>query len=191
MSNTEKVCIFTAAVRGFHYYQRTWKPVESQKLFCYFEHGNPFDRFAIKIVTEGDQIVGHLPRELSRVTKFLIERGAALYLTLTSTNYRRSPLVQGGLEIACQVNVKMPGTIKNHMIMDRYIDLVKHRYTEPKNETIMGSFLTRAVPEPIALDRPKKKRKNTGETVASRDIRVMFSSQKNEPKGKNKVIVLE
>ena len=37
--------------------------------------------------------------ELSRITKFLIDRGLKVEAQLSSTNYRRSPLIQGGLEI--------------------------------------------------------------------------------------------
>ena len=72
-------------------------PVESEKLTCFKEHGNPFDRFAIKTVTSDGRIVGHLPTEISSITKFLLDRGAVMDLSLTSTHYRRSPLVQGGL----------------------------------------------------------------------------------------------
>ena len=35
----------------------------------------------------------------------------------------------------------MPGTIKNQMLMDRYVALVKTHYAEPKNEIILSSFL--------------------------------------------------
>ena len=181
MANTEKVCTFTAAVRGFHYYRRLWRPTDSQKLFCLFEIGNSFDRFAIKTVTEEDQIVGHLPREISRVTKFLLDRGAKIYLTLCSTNYRRSPLVQGGLEIACKIVVKMPGTVKNHMIVDRYKNLVEERYTEPQNETMMGSFLVQLEPMALNMRKPasnKNKKKNSSTVVASKDIRGFFANAK-------------
>ena len=75
------------------------------------------------------------------MTKFLLDRGAVVQATLSTTHYRRSPLVQVGLEIACKVSVKMPGTIKNHLLMDRYFELVRSLYTEPKNEVILGSFL--------------------------------------------------
>ena len=75
------------------------------------------------------------------MTKFLLDRGAVEQATLSATHYRRSPLVQGGLEIPCKVSVKMPGTMKNHLLMDRYLELVRSLYTEPKNEVVLGSFL--------------------------------------------------
>ena len=100
--------------------------------------------FAIKTCKSNGQIVGHLPREIPRVTKFLLDRDAVVQAILSTTHYRRSPLVQGVLEIACKVSVKTPGTIKNHFPMDRYFELVRSFYTEPKNEVIVGSFLCSA-----------------------------------------------
>ena len=81
--------------------------------------------------------VGRLPREVSQITKFISDRGAKVTAILTSTNFRRSPLVQGGLEIACKVTVKMPAAIKNYMILDRFKELVKGYYTEPTDEEIL------------------------------------------------------
>ena len=76
--------------------------------------------FAIKTCKSIGQIVGHLPREISRVTKFLLDEGAVVQATLSTTHYKRLPLVQGGLEIACKISVEMPGTIENHLLMDRH-----------------------------------------------------------------------
>ena len=92
-------------VRGYHHYRNTWFPQESEVLDCYHEFENTFDMFAIKTCKSNGQIVGHLPREISRVTKFLLDRGAVVQATLFTTHYRRSPLVQGGLKIACKVSV--------------------------------------------------------------------------------------
>ena len=41
-------------------------------------------------------MVGHLPPEVSRITKFIIDRSAAVSVVLTGTYYRRSPLVKVG-----------------------------------------------------------------------------------------------
>lgn len=180
MCSIEKVFTFTAAVRGFHYYQKIWVPEVAEKLKCFHEVNNAFDIFAIKTVSENGITVGHLPREVSRVTKFLLDRGARISLELTSRHYRRSPLVQGGLEIACQLTVKLPGTIKNHMIMDRYKELVLNMYTEPKDEEILGSFLV-SIQEPLSSSKkssfPRKRKIAKNLPVANKknnDIREMF-----------------
>ena len=52
-----------------------------------FEEQNDFDVFAIKTCKRDGTVVGHLPREISRATKFLLDRGAQISAILTSTNY--------------------------------------------------------------------------------------------------------
>lgn len=107
-------------------------------------------------VTKSDQIVGHLLREISRILKFLLDGGAKISFTLTFTNYRRSPLVQSGLEIPCKITVKFPATIKNHKILGLYEEL----YCEPKAEEVLGSFLILTTgPVPEASKKPLAKSK--------------------------------
>ena len=114
---------FTAAVRGYHYYGKFWSPQPNQHL----QSDNAFDRFAIKVCEiNKDNAIGHLPREISRPTKFLIDRGVNVSLELTSGNYRRSPLVQGGLEIPCKVTASITGTCINLHIMEKYKQLVEY-----------------------------------------------------------------
>ena len=57
--------------------------------------------------------MGHVPLEISCFTKFLLDRGATLTATFSSTHYQRSTQVQGALEIPCVVNAKLISTIKN------------------------------------------------------------------------------
>ena len=140
----ENVYSFTAAVRGYHHYRKFWKPKENETLKCLYEENNPYDHFAIKTLSSDGKIVGHLPREISRVTKFFLDRGANISVKLTSRHYRRSPLVQGGMEIACLVTAKIPATLKNSKLGEKYLELVKSKYTEPKNEEILGCFVTEA-----------------------------------------------
>ena len=80
----------------------------------------PFDAFAIKTVYLDKVITGHLPHKISRVTKFLLNRGAVTYKEITLT-HERSPIMQGGLEILCKVTVKLHGTVKNLMLLGRYM----------------------------------------------------------------------
>ena len=85
---------FSTAVRGFYYYRKSWLPEPKQTLNFLHEEGNTFDRFAVKVFEKDkNDIVGHLPMEISQVTKFLLDRGANVSAKLTSTHYRRSPLV--------------------------------------------------------------------------------------------------
>ena len=93
MADTNKTLVFSAAVRGFNVYRNVWKPLENEELEFLFERHNLFDMFAIKTCClKGGQIVGHFPREVSRPTKFLLDRTAKFTAQLTGTHYRRLPL---------------------------------------------------------------------------------------------------
>ena len=79
---------------------------------------------------------GHLPREISRPMEFYLARGAKI----SSVKYRRSPLLQGGLELSCLVLVSIPPTVLNEKLIDRYMPLVQSSYVEPPLEAEVGSF---------------------------------------------------
>ena len=69
-------------------------------LECSCEKDNPYDSFSIKVFKPDfpAEIIGHLPMEVSRTTKFIIDRGAQDAVKIRGKHYRRSPLIQGGLE---------------------------------------------------------------------------------------------
>ena len=95
---------YDCAVRGYHVYKSIWEPKERQVLSCSHKENNIYNMFAIKtclIDENGKELtVGHLTLELSRFTKYLLYCGAVVTAKLTSTHYRRSVLVQQGLEIS-------------------------------------------------------------------------------------------
>ena len=170
MTNTLKVTEFSAAVRGYHYYGSIWFPEKEEQLDCSHHFGNVFDVFAIKTCKPDVQ-------PISRAAKLLLDRDAQISAILTSTDYRRSPLVQGGLEIACKVIVKLPGTVRNHLLMDRCVEIVKVNYIEPKHEVILGSFLKKS----STAAQPTNKKRNTSNTnnpkkkqKPNHDIRSLF-----------------
>ena len=67
---------FSAAVQGFRYYRKFWLPEPEQTLNCFHEEGNAFDRSAIKVYEKDtNEIVGHLPMEISLVTKCFLDSG--------------------------------------------------------------------------------------------------------------------
>ena len=181
-NNTNKVFVFSSAVRGFHVYRDIWNPTENEELECLYERNNMFDPFAIKTCRQLDGIlVGHLPREISRPTKFLLDRGATIQATLSATHYRRSPLFQGGLEIPCNITVSMPGSIKGHMILQRYQNMVEELYCQPKDEIIMGSFLEKQHgKQPVKHVRPKKRKtvKKVEKPKGCKDIRNFFQQKR-------------
>ena len=98
MADTNKILVFSSAIRGFHIYRDVWNPCKNEDLEYLFDRNNLFDMFAIKTCRAKDSLtVGHLPREVSRPAKYLLDRGATIVAKLNATHYRKSPLFQGGL----------------------------------------------------------------------------------------------
>ena len=174
MASNGKSVEFTAAIQGYnlvyvnfsmHSRKRAW-------IWC----------FQCKDCLFADYTtVSHLPREISQPTKYLLDRGA----TITCSYYHRSPLFQGDLEIPCSVTVSMPGTIWNHLLLDRYGELVTELYRETKDEVIIGNFLSPTKQLPI--ERPQEWHRKFSvlekEKARSKDIRLLFRHQ--EEKNRN------
>ena len=143
MANNKNI-IISAAVRGFHVYRASWKPKEDELLECSHEKDNPYDSFSIKVFKSDcpAEIVGHLPMEISRITKSIIDRGAQVAVKIRERHYRRSLLIQGGLEVPCKIKITMVGSIINHHLLVRYESLLKELHIEPKDEEIIGTFFS-------------------------------------------------
>ncbi|CAH3158763.1 unnamed protein product [Porites evermanni] len=109
---------FKCGLRGFHVYK---------------ERNNSYDRYAIAVTKclrgrLGNSTVGHLPREISRATR---SGRSGLFVLVIDKNHRRSPLVQGGLEIPVQVTAEMDLTERNKAILEKYKQIVVSDYKEP------------------------------------------------------------
>ena len=114
---------FTAAVRGFHVYREIWLTYINDTLKCLHEFGNTYDVFAIECIK--GNMIGHLLREISRPTKYLLDQGAIVTATITSEHYRKSSLFQGGLGIRWVITVTMIVTVRGHLLLKRYEQFVK------------------------------------------------------------------
>ena len=77
------------------------------------------------------QTIGHLPREISRFTRFLISRGANVFVTVRDSHHRRSPLVQGGLEIPVKLTVRREAASEKNQALERFKELVQRHYKVP------------------------------------------------------------
>ena len=141
MSN--KNLVFNAAVRDFHICKTNWKPQDRELFKCIHQEENPYEIFSMKVCKpDSDEIVGHLPIEISRITKFIVDRCAKCTLKICGMHYRRSPLVQDGLEVPCEVTTTMIRSAVNHFLLTRYKSLLKELYIKPKDEEIVGTFLS-------------------------------------------------
>ena len=131
--------------------------------------------FAIKACSvQYTRAVGHLPQETSYITKYLLERGAEIEAQLTSMQYRRSPVTQGGLEIPCKVIVRTPATVLNRKFLDRYKELVRDLYNIRAHGIFSLWWYCRTV-ERISTKKKKRAAQHNTMSVKSRDIRSMFT----------------
>ena len=90
-SPSSNVARFSFCVRGYHVYQSIW-----------IEVGNAVDRYAIKVL-KNDEIVGHLPKKISMLCSLFIRRGGLIKCEITGSRRYSQDLVQGGLEIPCDL----------------------------------------------------------------------------------------
>ena len=75
-------------------------------------------------------------REISRYTRFLISRGGNVKVTVIDSKHRRSPLVQGGLEIPVTVCIELDLDLQKHFSVGTLKKLVNENY----KESINGNF---------------------------------------------------
>ena len=121
--------IFLCGLRGYHEYRSIWTPTLHEVLEAKQESGNAYDRFAIACTKKlpsrlTESVVGHLPKEVSMYTYYIILHGTKVTAMVMDTHHWRSPLVQGGLEIPIQVTVEVDLTKKNRQCLDKYETLV-------------------------------------------------------------------
>ena len=123
------------ASRGFHVYRELWKPKLGQKLNVDQEIGNLHDPFAISLGAKiagkltDFEIVGHIPREISRFCHYFINYGGKLEARVTGVKYRPSPIPSGGLEIPILLIVKKGDSTEE--IFQEMEDFLRTYYIEP------------------------------------------------------------
>ena len=88
-------------VRGYHIYRDVWEAAVGQTLQCQWEAGNPHDPYVV-FVTQGETIVGYVPRAISAVCSLFLRRNGAISCEVMGTRCKSSALPQGGLEIPCK-----------------------------------------------------------------------------------------
>ena len=138
MAVTEVNLTFRCGLRGYHVYRTVWTPTLHESLYTIHESDNAVDRNAIaarkrlpgSIV---ESTIGHLPKEISRATRYIMFYGAIVTVKVIDTHHRRSPLVQGGLEIPIEVTVTMKCSLANEAALTKYKELVTKNYKEPED----------------------------------------------------------
>lgn len=107
---------FNSCIRGYHIYRTIWTSQIGEVLTCEIEPNNPHDKFAVS-VKKGADIVGHVPREITKVFHYFIKRSGIVTCEVTGSKQN----LGNGLEIPCvytlkgeEKNVKkLPGLLKS------------------------------------------------------------------------------
>ena len=65
------------------------------------ELGNIVNRYVIAVKKDSGEMVGNLPKKISRMCSMFIQEGGEIMCTVIGNRRYSSDLVQGGLEIPC------------------------------------------------------------------------------------------
>ena len=71
-------------------------------------------------------VVGHVPREISRIMYYFLNRGGKISAVVNSGRYRPSPIPKGELEILVSVTLKIDN--ENRRYLQRLIQLINDNY---------------------------------------------------------------
>ena len=100
---------YSSVIRGHHVYKENWTPSISEELTINVEEENLFDRHAVAVLKNGE-IVGHMPRTISRFSWFFIKRGG--FIKAIVTGERKKGI---GLEVPCDYIYSGPRTMMKKM----------------------------------------------------------------------------
>ena len=134
---------------------------------CLNQLWNAYGVFAIKW-TKGNTTVGNLPREISKLKKYLLDRWAIVTATNTSENYWKLPFFQGGLEILFIITATMVSNSSWTVTTSKIRPVCQTLYAEPKDEVIFGSYITETNLSLVQVNdevRAKKNKRNTKDEV--------------------------
>ena len=103
------------------------------------------------------------------LTKYFLDRGVSMHCKLYSRHYRRSPLVQGELEIECEVVINSRATMLQSRLTARYLELVKDMYNEPAEDRVVRNIFNfvMTLPPMVNMPVPKKRKKKAAATNAT------------------------
>ena len=90
---------------GHHVYKVVWTSVIEQVLHLEAEDGNQHDKYPVAVM-KNDQIIGHAPRCISRVSWYFLKNGGEIKCKITSKRKKGN-----GLEVLCIYIYKGPPRI--------------------------------------------------------------------------------
>ena len=120
---------------GFYVYKSLWTSCIGEVLSCSRETSNLHDRFAVtvlKVETDSQTIVGHLPRSISSTCSIFLRKGGIIFCRI---RYLRG-LVHGGLEVPCMLVFEAE--------TDSLIGKVQKLFIHPKSKNLRLKHLPKS-----------------------------------------------
>ena len=132
-------------------------------------------------------------KRLQKDLRVLIFANLEFFLLMAYIQSLQVGLVQGGLEVPCKVTVTMSGNVVNHLLLTPYEKLLNELYIEPKNEEIVGTFLSVANEEGKQAEEKSRqqKKQQVKKDVKSSDVRDTLQNPRSKKDGAMKIIVLD
>ena len=117
---SDAIFLYESVIRGHHIYKGVWTPITAEIPSVTTDLANRHDRFVVAVLKAG-AIVGHVPREVSRLFYFFLLHGGRI--TCEVTGKRK---FGKGLEVPCIYN--FTGTesniVKLKKILSKTVDSV-------------------------------------------------------------------
>ena len=99
-AGSDAIFLYESVIRGHHIYKRVWTPIIGEILSVAIDSANRHDRFAVAVLKAG-AIVGHIPKEVSRLFYFFLLHGGRV--TCEVTGERK---LGKGLKVPCIYKLK-------------------------------------------------------------------------------------
>lgn len=96
--------VVSSVIRGYHVYRARWEPYLGEEFVVLHEMHNDNDVHAMAVYRIDEVpglVVGHLPREISRITHHFVRHEGKIKGTVTGM--RKHCYEAGGMEIPCQL----------------------------------------------------------------------------------------
>ena len=96
---------FMCVVCCYHVYKELWEPLLNDELTTKHQRNNLHDKYAVAVLKADAEIVGHLPRELSKVCCLFFLHGGTITGVVKGRRRKiREPC--GGMEIPCELTCR-------------------------------------------------------------------------------------
>ena len=108
---------FASGVRGYDVFQDLLKPSVGEKLVAKGEFNNTMDKHAVK-AEKGDETVGHLPHQFSRIMWYFLARSEEISVEVIGC---------GQMEVPCQLEFNFSNKVQMKLLKELQwnLDLMK------------------------------------------------------------------